>query len=96
MNPYRIGLIIAACAFAAFIIASDFLIVQYEDRKSDERITQSIAAENAKMQSWFLSQQDKPHSFNQHSHCYLSGTGAWPEEATTSDCVLDVRANPSP
>jgi hypothetical protein len=82
----------------AFVVlaVSNALVVRYEVDKSEARITQAIATESAKLRAWETAQSEKPRSESVHARCYLSGTGQWPEEATTSDCTEDYRPNATP
>jgi hypothetical protein len=95
MLQNRLAITAGAIAFALLILGN-FLVVRYEVKGSEERITRAIVTENDKLRAWELSQSQKPRSYTEHSHCFMSGTGQWPEEATTSDCSDDVRPNGSP
>lgn len=95
LNQNRLSFLLIGLTLVA-LVALNLLVVRYEVAKSDQRITQAIAAEASKMRAWELSQSQKPRSASEHSHCFVSGTGAWPEEATTSDCTEDFRPNASP
>ena len=95
VSQNRLALVLVGVALVALVILN-LLAVRYEVAKSDERITQAIATEAAKMRAWELSQSQKTRSASQHAHCFVSGTGQWPEEATTSDCTEEVVPNPTP
>ena len=95
LNQNRLGFIQIGVVLTALVVLN-LLAVRYEVAKSDERITRAIAAEAAKMRAWELSQSQKPRSASEHSHCFVSGTGQWPEEATTSDCTDDVVPQSTP
>lgn len=95
MIQNRVGVVSIVLAVVLLAIVN-FLVVRYEVRASEDRITRAIAAEDSKLRDWELTQQQKPRSYTEHSHCFMSGTGQWPEEATTNDCSDDVRPNGSP
>jgi hypothetical protein len=95
MNQNRLALLLVGVVLVALVILN-LLAVRYEVAKSDQRITQAIATEGAKLRAWELSQSQKTRSASEHSHCFTSGSGQWPEEATTNDCTEEIVPNPTP
>ena len=94
-NQSRLNLLLGALAFVA-LVTINILLVKYETAKIEAHIVKAIAAEGEKTRSWELAQSLKARSYNEHAHCYVSGTGQWPQEATTSDCSEDIKPNFNP